>query len=88
MLLTGINHGPAVAGVIGAHKPLYDIWGDTVNVASRMDTSGVVDAIQVIMFWYRSLYGNAYINGQAHTLTDIKGNLVQYKYDNLSFINF
>ncbi|KAK2145293.1 hypothetical protein LSH36_690g04060 [Paralvinella palmiformis] len=45
-LRIGINHGPAVAGVIGAHKPLYDIWGDTVNVASRMDTFGVVDAIQ------------------------------------------
>ena len=43
----GLNHGPAIAGVIGAHKPQYDIWGDTVNVASRMETSGLADHIQV-----------------------------------------
>ncbi|KAK3584553.1 hypothetical protein CHS0354_030558 [Potamilus streckersoni] len=43
----GINHGPVMAGVIGARKPQYDIWGDTVNVSSRMETSGVVNKIQV-----------------------------------------
>ena len=47
--LAGVNHGPAIAGVIGAQKPQYDIWGDTVNVASRMDTSGLADHIQVII---------------------------------------
>lgn len=36
-----------VAGVIGARKPQYDIWGNTVNVASRMDSTGVPDRIQV-----------------------------------------
>ncbi len=36
-----------VAGVIGARKPQYDIWGNTVNVASRMDSTGVKDKIQV-----------------------------------------
>uniref|UniRef100_A0A915PGT2 adenylate cyclase n=1 Tax=Setaria digitata TaxID=48799 RepID=A0A915PGT2_9BILA len=36
----GLNCGPLVAGVIGAQKPQYDIWGDTVNLASRMDTYG------------------------------------------------
>lgn len=46
-LCAGINHGPVIAGVIGAHKPQYDIWGNSVNVASRMDSTGVLDKIQV-----------------------------------------
>lgn len=39
--------GPVVAGVIGARRPQYDIWGNTVNVASRMDSTGVQGKIQV-----------------------------------------
>ncbi|XP_051565417.1 adenylate cyclase type 4-like [Myxocyprinus asiaticus] len=46
-LRIGINHGPVIAGVIGAHKPQYDMWGNTVNVASRMDSTGVLNKIQV-----------------------------------------
>ncbi|XP_055438344.1 adenylate cyclase type 6 isoform X4 [Bubalus kerabau] len=45
----GLNMGPVVAGVIGARKPQYDIWGNTVNVSSRMDSTGVPDRIQ--LFW-------------------------------------
>lgn len=43
----GINHGPVIAGVIGARKPQYDIWGNTVNVASRMESTGELGKIQV-----------------------------------------
>ncbi|KAB7503902.1 Adenylate cyclase type 7 [Armadillidium nasatum] len=42
----GINHGPIIAGVIGARKPHYDIWGNTVNVASRMESTGKAGCIQ------------------------------------------
>ena len=46
-LKVGLNYGPVTSGVIGTTKLLYDIWGDTVNVASRMESTGVTGQIHL-----------------------------------------
>ena len=43
----GIHTGPVVAGIVGIKKFAYDIWGDTVNVASRMETNGEAGKINI-----------------------------------------
>lgn len=63
MLRIGMNKGAVLAGVIGARKPHYDIWGNTVNVASRMESTGVMGNIQVVEDCYDILkeYGFRFI---------------------------
>ncbi|WP_272938874.1 MULTISPECIES: adenylate/guanylate cyclase domain-containing protein [Sinorhizobium] len=51
----GIASGPVVAGVVGVEKFFYDVWGDAVNVASRMETTGVPGRIQVSPETYTQL---------------------------------
>ena len=54
-LRIGIGTGPVVAGVVGTKKFIYDLWGDTVNIASRITTEGTPGMIQVDQITYRRL---------------------------------
>jgi len=55
-LRIGIGTGPVVAGVIGKKKFIYDMWGDTVNVAFRMTTDAHAGSVHVDMMTYRRLH--------------------------------
>ena len=53
----GIHSGAAVAGIIGKHKFIYDVWGDTVNTANRMESHGVPNRVQISAATYHRVRG-------------------------------
>lgn len=67
----GINTGPVVAGVIGTNKFIYDLWGDTVNIASRMESTGILGSIQMTETTY-NLLKDQYLF-EERGIIDIKG---------------
>ncbi|XP_045457091.1 adenylyl cyclase 78C-like [Melitaea cinxia] len=71
-LRVGISCGPLVGGVIGARKPVYDIWGNTVNEASRMESTGAMDRIQVTKYTKHVLERRGY-GLQARGAVEVKG---------------
>ncbi|KAM3585695.1 uncharacterized protein V6R79_024735 [Siganus canaliculatus] len=93
-LRVGIAHGPVIAGVIGATKPQYDIWGATVNMASRMESTGVSGRIQVpettscILVergFLRQLRGNIYVKGISERHGKIRTFFVSSREERSSF---
>ncbi len=74
----GINTGPVVAGVIGTKKFIYDLWGDTVNVASRMESSGKPGKIQVTGATYELLKDKFVFEKRGEINVKGKGKMMAY----------
>ncbi len=74
----GINTGPVVAGVIGTKKFIYDLWGDTVNVASRMESQGISGRIQVTAATYECLKHKYKFESRGTVAIKGKGEMVTY----------
>ncbi|HEU0189366.1 MAG TPA: adenylate/guanylate cyclase domain-containing protein [Gallionella sp.] len=76
---TGIATGPVVAGVIGTKRFIYDLWGDTVNVASRLTDEAVQDVIQVDRMTYNRLRHEYAFEPPATIHVKGKGEMVMYR---------
>ncbi|MCU0542300.1 MAG: response regulator [Oscillatoriaceae cyanobacterium Prado104] len=74
----GINSGPVVAGVIGVSKFTYDLWGDTVNVAARMEATGFAGNIQVTDATYKLLKDKYLLEKRGTIPVKGKGDMVTY----------
>jgi class 3 adenylate cyclase len=69
----GMDTGPLVAGVIGTRKFIYDLWGDTVNTASRMESQGIPGRIQVTQRFYECLQGQGKFQFEKRGVINVKG---------------
>lgn len=74
----GIHTGPIVAGVIGKNKFNYDLWGDTVNIASRMESQGIPDCVQVSEATYQHIKDKFVFEQRGPIDVKGKGKMVTY----------
>ncbi|NJL00833.1 MAG: PAS domain S-box protein [Spirulinaceae cyanobacterium SM2_1_0] len=74
----GINTGSVVAGVIGTKKFIYDLWGDTVNIASRMESHGLPNSIQVTASTYERLQDHYQFQPRGPLEIKGKGKMITY----------
>jgi class 3 adenylate cyclase/CheY-like chemotaxis protein len=77
-LRLGIHCGPVVAGVIGTKKFAYDLWGETVNIASRMESQGMPNTIQVTQQVYERLQDCFLFQPRGEITVKGKGNMMTY----------
>ena len=74
----GINTGSVVAGVIGRRKFAYDLWGDTVNIASRMEATGEAQRIQVTPELYEKIKDKFLLEPRGHVAVKGRGHMMTY----------
>jgi class 3 adenylate cyclase len=69
----GVHTGPIVAGIVGVKKFQYDIWGDTVNTASRMESSGEVGKVNISQATYELLKNDVDLIFESRGKIEAKG---------------
>jgi adenylate cyclase len=74
----GIHSGEVVAGLIGQHRSIYDVWGDTVNTASRLESSGLPNRIQISETTYQKLRDSFHCELRGEMPLKGKGTMLTY----------